>query len=135
MSFISCLLNNCYNNIVQSCVKMYTVQALEGFFYPHRQHNTNHSGWEGCSSQRKLIIDMSYIFEKVKQNAIQIHWNQNRALREFNVTDIYIGLYHEYPQWILRILRGFSHLYSKLKKYPHRVIYFLKGIIEAYLKM
>ena len=32
-----------------------------------------HSGAEGCSGQRKLIIDMPYIFEMVKQNAIQIH--------------------------------------------------------------
>ena len=33
----------------------------------------SHSGGEGCSGQRKLIIDMPYIFEMVKQNAIQIH--------------------------------------------------------------
>ena len=32
-----------------------------------------HSGPEGGLGQRKLIIDMPYIFEMVKQNAIQIH--------------------------------------------------------------
>ena len=53
-----------------------------------------HSGGEGCSGDKKLIIDMSYIFEKVMKNAIQIHLNQNRALREFNVMDIYFHLYH-----------------------------------------
>ena len=34
-----------------------------------------HSGQEGCSGDKKLIIDMSYIFKKVMKNAIQIHWN------------------------------------------------------------
>ena len=94
-----------------------------------------HSGPEGSLSQQKLIIYMSYIFKKVMKNAIQIHWNQNRALREFNVMDIYFHLYYGHPQWILRIGEVFPHLYSKLKKYPHSVIYFLKGIIEAYLNM
>ena len=96
---------------------------------------TAHSGTEGCSGQRILIIDMPYIFEMVKQNAIQINWNLNWVLKEYNVMDIYFGLYHGYPQWILRILRGFSSFVFKIEKYPHRVIYFLKGIIEAYFKM
>ena len=33
----------------------------------------SHGGEEGCSGDKKLIIDMSYIFEKVMKNAIQIH--------------------------------------------------------------
>ena len=32
-----------------------------------------HSGPEGSLGQQKLIIYMSYIFEKVMKNAIQIH--------------------------------------------------------------
>ena len=84
---------------------------------------------------KKLIIDMSYIFEKVLKNAMQIHQNLNRALREFKVMDIYFHLYHGHPQLILRIGEVFPYLYSKLKKYPHSMIYFLKGIIAAYLKM
>ena len=94
-----------------------------------------HSGPEGSLSQQKLIIYMSYIFKKVMKNAIQIHWNQNRALREFNVMDNYFHLYHGYPQWILRIWEVFPLLYSRLKNYPHSVIHIMKGIIEAYLKM
>ena len=35
--------------------------------------NSDHSGGEGHSGDKKLIIDMPYIFEMVKQNAIQIH--------------------------------------------------------------
>ena len=41
---------------------------------------------------------MPYIFEIVKQNAIQIHLNLNEALREFNVMNIYFGLYPGCPQ-------------------------------------
>ena len=94
-----------------------------------------HSGPEGHSGERKLIIYIPYIFEMVKQNAIQIHWNLNWALREFNIMDIYFCLYYGYPQWIFIILRGFSSFVLKIEKYPHSVIYFLKDIIEAYLKM
>ena len=32
-----------------------------------------HSGGEGYLGEKKLIIDMSYIFKKVLKNAIQIH--------------------------------------------------------------
>ena len=32
-----------------------------------------HSGAEGCSGDKKLIIDMSHIFDLVMKNAIQIH--------------------------------------------------------------
>ena len=94
-----------------------------------------HSGPEGSLSQQKLIIYMSYISKKVMKNAIQIHWNQNWALRDFNVMVIYFHLYHGYPQWILRIWEVFPLLYSRLKNYPHSVIHIMKGIIEAYLKM
>ena len=38
-----------------------------------KNKKTYHSGQEGCSGDKKLIIDMSYIFEKVMKNAIQIH--------------------------------------------------------------
>ena len=34
---------------------------------------THHSGEEGYLSEKKFIIDMSYIFKKVMKNAIQIH--------------------------------------------------------------
>ena len=95
----------------------------------------SHSGPEGSLSQQKLIIYMSYISKKVMKNAIQIHWNQNWALRDFNVMVIYFHLYHGYPQWILRIWEVFPLLYSRLKNYPHSVIHIMKGIIEAYLKM
>ena len=39
----------------------------------HLGSKVPHSGEEGCSGDKKLIIDMSYIFEKVMKNAIQIH--------------------------------------------------------------
>ena len=57
-----------------------------------------HSGAEGHSCERKLIIDMPYIFEMVKQNSIPFHLNRNWTLREFNVTDIYFCLCHWYHQ-------------------------------------
>ena len=121
MYWISEMKHNIYNEYVR-----YMINFISNIY---------HSGPKGSLSQQKLIIYMSYIFKKVMKNAIQIHWNQNRALREFNVMDIYFHLYYGHPQWILRIGEVFPHLYSKLKKYPHSVIYFLKGIIEAYLNM
>ena len=48
-----------------------------------------HTGGEGYLGDKKLIIDMSYIFEKVLNNAIQIHLNLNWALRVFDVMDNY----------------------------------------------
>ena len=51
---------------------------------------THHSGEEGYLSEKKFIIDMSYIFEKVLKNAIKIHWNLNFLYVSYDFDNTYI---------------------------------------------